>query len=100
MPFLHILPDLGMNYTFNRPLLENNKSGRPLWPRSSWTGFSNDHQAATAPSQAAIFSCMIRARARGLRSHVTSRLLRAGRLYRYVDGRRAFLFLLPSARGL
>ena len=28
MPFLHMLPDLGMNYTFNRPLLDGTAPAR------------------------------------------------------------------------
>ena len=28
MPFLHLLPDLGMNYTFNRPLLDGTSAAR------------------------------------------------------------------------
>ena len=28
MPFLHMLPDLGMNYTFNRPLLDGTSPAR------------------------------------------------------------------------
>jgi hypothetical protein len=28
MPFLHMLPDVGMNYTFNRPLLDGTSPAR------------------------------------------------------------------------
>ena len=44
MPFLHMLPDVGMNYTFNRPLLDGTSAAR-LKELSAITPRIKDHDS-------------------------------------------------------